>query len=101
MEPKTKLQKRVYRNSRRLPSLTKKHEQWAADNLFDAWLYKTNKTNICFDCAHEWSDGIRRDALLAQFTTCPNCKKDLKLTEKKSWRHRDINQFCILIPMPP
>jgi hypothetical protein len=96
MEPKTKLQKRVYRNSRRLPSLTKKHEQWAADNLFDAWLYKTNKTNICFNCAHEWSDGIRRDALLAQFTTCPNCKKDLKLTEKKSWRHRDINQFCIL-----
>lgn len=96
MKPKTKLDKRVYRASRKLTRLTKKHELWVAENLFHHWLYKTNKTNICFECGHEWQDGIRRDALLAQFTTCPHCKRDLKMPETRGWKQRDINQFCIL-----
>ncbi len=92
MEPKTKIQKRVYELSKSLPGITKKHRDWAIENCFDHYYVyrKTKNVNICVDCGHTWKAG-------EPVTTCPQCKAKLTLAKSSlKSKFKDNNYYSVI-----
>lgn len=93
MLPKTKIQIRVDKLSRKLLKLTADQKRWADDNVFKHYYFRTQKKNTYLECGHSWnvSDRIPLDILLDE--TCPRCKTTLKVLPGKKRTTRDISYF--------
>jgi hypothetical protein len=93
MLPKTKIQIRVDKLSRKLPKLKADQKRWADDSVFKHYYFRTQKKNACLECGYSWNvyDRIPLDKLLDE--TCPRCKTTLKVLPGKKRTTRAISYF--------
>ncbi len=80
-KPCTKLEKRVFELSQKLPALTEKHELYGNKHGFYNY-YDTSYSSICcLECGHKWKadlDKARHD--------CPECGLKLReISDHKTW----------------
>ena len=99
MRPRTVLEHKVVKYSKRLPEINDRQIAWVKKTIFKYYMYKTNSVAICFECGHEWEDKVDRKTLLASLTTyiCPWCGKELVLNETRGWKRTDIDHFHIFV----
>ena len=96
MKPKTKLQIEVNLLSKKAPRLTKQHQKWASETLFDSYIFRTKTTLTCFECGHTWSaKGLPAMAHLLE-EDCPKCKRTLKSLDSKKRKLREWKYFSII-----
>lgn len=95
MKPKTKIQIRVDKLSRKLPALKPVHKKWAAEKLFDHYTFRTLRKNTCLECGHAWpvNDRIPLDHIMEE--TCPKCGTILQTLRNKKRTHSSVSVFYI------
>lgn len=80
MQPKTTIQKRVFKLSKNLPDLTKSQLIWG-HNLFDRYKFERTYDYSCFECGHRFPKSKRK--------TCPKCGSKLQLYKGKKKSESD------------
>ena len=87
MEPKTKIQKRIWALSQKLPELTGAQKAYAEKHALPhlAYRLKSGKTT-CLDCGHEWMEEHPLAAAILDHN-CPGCgiKVKIETTRKKNF----------------
>ena len=80
-KPRTKLEKRVFELSEKLPALTDKHIEYGNENAFWKYYDTSHKSICCLECGHKWK------APLTNYShTCPECKLKLRgIHQHKNW----------------
>lgn len=78
MQPKTKLQKRVFALSEALPEISQEQKAWAFKNMFDKVAYRTKTKTSCLECGHVWP-GVQK----VKTCNCPKCGIKLKVEDTK------------------
>ncbi len=81
MKPKTKLQKRIYDLSKKLPPISEKQKCWAYKSLSAKYVVISRNRTFCLECGHKWDEkpllAVKLDGCV-----CPACNQKLKFTEK-------------------
>lgn len=95
MKPRTKIHFEVLSLKNKLPKLTDEHIAWAQKKLFKFYAYKTKHKAVCFECGHTWQEDTTEDITFMEII-CPSCKKQLKVTESKSWSVNEKDYFDIV-----
>ena len=72
-KPKTKLEKRVYKLSEKLPALTEKHIEYGKQNAFWKYYDTSHNSICCLECGHKWKGPLRNYR-----HTCPECNLNLR-----------------------
>lgn len=92
MQPRTKLQQRVWSLSKQLNPISKDQREWAFKNCLDHVGYRSKKNVFCLDCDNIW-DGSQKGKSLV----CPACgtKLDILDTRKRNYDQRYV-YFAIL-----
>lgn len=91
MKPRTKLQKQVAEQSKRLAKITRKQQDWAFQNCFEHQARRLkNGTLTCLECGHSWQGGHALYESLCG-CTCPNCGTDLQVidTRKQTFTQKE------------
>ena len=87
MEPKTKLQRRVFNLSLKLPPLTDRQNQWAVKKCFETEGFYRAKKIWCIECGEVFkSEGPYLSQTLLG-TTCPCCGKHLKVSNSRKRKY--------------
>jgi len=92
MQPRTKLQHRVWNLSKQLNPISKDQKAWAFKECLNHVGYRNKKSVFCMDCGEVWD---RKNN--AKKAICPSCKTKITIqdTRKKNYDQRYIN-FAIL-----
>lgn len=78
MKPKTKIQKEISEDQKKLSKITDKHKNHAL-KLHDKFVSLTYTTkHHCLDCGHEWK-ASNKETIKKGKCTCPSCKTTLKV----------------------
>ena len=75
MKPKTKLQKKVVRLSRKVDPVSEEDKQWANDILFDNYFVECRNRYNCLECGHKWNPNNAELSKYVLPSTCPECDK--------------------------
>lgn len=79
MQPKTKLQKRVYALSQKMPPLSEAQREWALKNVFKPSGYIRKKSIWCHECGSTFkSENTMHDTILGE-KECPVCGECIEL----------------------
>ena len=96
MKPKTKFQKQVAEQSKRLAKITQKQQYWAYQNCFEHQARRLkNGTLTCLECGHSWNGGHALAESLCG-CTCPNCGTDLQVIDTRKQTFSQKEYFGIM-----
>lgn len=91
MKPKTKLQKQVAEQSKRLAPITQRQKDWAFQNCFDLQARRLKSGKLtCLECGHSWKGGhVLAESICG--CTCPNCGTELKVinSQKQTFKYAE------------
>lgn len=91
MKPRTKIQRRVYDLSLKVPSITKVQKEWALNTCLKHKGF-ANKTNaFCLDCGDTFSHEI----INRKRAECPSCNTKLKIDYNRKSTDNQNNYFAI------
>ena len=89
MKPKTKFQKQVAEQSKRLAPITRRQRDWAFQNCLEQQARRLkNGTLTCLECGHSWASGHTLAESICG-CTCPHCQAELKVIDT---RRQSFNQ---------
>lgn len=94
MEPRTKLQQRIFSLSQCLAPITERQKEWAFQHCFEHYGRRTKKgAASCLECGYEWFDKTLKPGPYV----CPHCGRTIEIIEtpKRQFK-RDEAYFCIL-----
>ncbi len=73
MIPKTKLEKRVFELSQRLPGITEKQKAWGINHCLDCFGFLSKGITTC-ECGHSFNN-------IEKATRCPSCGNKIRVVE--------------------
>ncbi|NCB83667.1 MAG: PcfJ-like protein [Bacteroidia bacterium] len=91
MKPKTKFQKQVAEQSKRLAPITRKQRDWAFQNCLEHQARRLKNGKLtCLECGHSWAGGHTLAESICS-CTCPHCQAELKVidTRKQSFKQAE------------
>jgi transcription elongation factor Elf1 len=62
----------------KLPSITKKHIDWAIKKTMPKYVVISRKTTFCLECGHKWKQSID-NLQKVEKCICPHCNQKLEL----------------------
>lgn len=95
MKPRTKVHFEVLELKKNLPKITEEHIAWAQSKLFKFYAYKTKYKAVCFECGYAWQEDTTEDISFMEII-CPSCKRQLKVTESRSWSVEERDYFEVV-----
>lgn len=87
MQPKTKIQHRIWDMSKNLPPIDKKQKEFAFSKVLDHVGHRSKKGITCMDCGQFFEDTSTRKR-----STCPHCntKLTVEVTRKRKFSQRRL-----------
>lgn len=91
MKPRTKFQKQVAEQSKRLAPITQRQKDWAFQSCFDLQARRLKSGKLtCLECGHSWKGGhVLAESICG--CTCPNCGTELKVmnSQKQTFKYAE------------
>ena len=95
MKPKTKMHYEILELHSKLPDITTEQINWAYKKQFKFWAWKAKHKAVCFECGHGWQ--LETTLITKLFPiTCPECGRDLHVTDSHAWRKTECEFFQIM-----
>lgn len=97
MKPKTKLQRKIVRLSKKVDSITEEEKAWANEALFDNYFVECRNRYNCLECGHKWNPENAELSKHVLPTTCPSCEKR-NLNHVNNWdTDKEVAEYWAIV----